>query len=57
MIEQRLPIATYKAEWSYLKPNEEARRYTELTTVELWVPRIFGFLYSVLITVGIVLSI
>lgn len=56
MIEQRLPIATYKAEWLYLKPNEEARRYTELTTVELWVPRIFGFLYSVLITVGLVLS-
>lgn len=57
MIEQRLPIAAYKAEWLYLKSNKEARKYTELTKVELWVPRMFSFLYIALMVIGIVLAI
>lgn len=57
MIEKRLPVAMYEAEWSCLKPKGEARKYKELTTVELWIPRIFGFLYIVLMVMGILLHI
>lgn len=47
-IEQKLPLAMYKAEWAYLKPKRGVSRYEQLTTVELWVPRIFALIYSVL---------
>jgi hypothetical protein len=57
MMEKRLPGAMYEAEWSCLKPKGEARRYKELTTVELWVPRIFGSLYLALAVVGLILTI
>lgn len=52
-IEKKLPLAMYKAEWSYLKPKREASKYKQLTIVERWVPRIFAILYFVLMLVAI----
>lgn len=53
-IEDRLPLAMYKAEWSYLKPKNRVSRYTELTKVERWVPIIFAAIYLVLIVIALV---
>jgi len=47
-IEKKLPLAMYKAEWSYLKPKAGVSKYTQLTVVECWVPRIFAVLYLIL---------
>ena len=44
-IEQKLPLAMYKAEWSYLKPERGISRYKQLTVVEILVPKIFGGVY------------
>jgi hypothetical protein len=54
-IEQKLPLAIYKAEWAYLKPKNKTDRYKQLTIVELWVPKIFGVTYSVLMLIAIFL--
>lgn len=53
IIEEKLPLAAFKAEWLYLKPEENQPRYTQLTTVERVVPIIFAGLYSVLIVVAL----
>lgn len=57
MMEKRLPVAMYEAEWSCLKSRRGALKYKELTAVELWVPRVFGFLYLVLMVIGLILAI
>lgn len=54
-IEKKLPLEMYNAEWTYLKPKKGVSRYTQLTVVERWVPRIFGMLYLVLMLVAIFL--
>jgi len=48
LIEQKLPLAMYKAEWAYLKPKKGVSRYKQLTVVEMWVPKIFAIVYLVL---------
>lgn len=55
LIEQKLPLAMYKAEWSYLKPKKRLSRYRQLTVVELWVPRIFAVVYLVLMIMATIL--
>lgn len=54
-IEQKLPLAMYKAEWAYLKPNRESSRYKQLTVVEILVPKIFGVVYFVLMIMAVLL--
>ena len=54
-IEQKLPLAMYRAEWSYLKPKNKVKRYKQLTVVELWVPKIFAIVYFVLMLMAIFL--
>lgn len=56
-IEQKLPLAMYKAEWSYLKPKGGASRYKQLTVVEVLVPKIFGLVYLVLMIMAAILLI
>ncbi len=53
-IEKKLPLAMYKAEWSYLKPKNRVSRYMELTRVERWVPIIFAAIYLVLMLIALV---
>jgi len=55
MIEQRLPLAMYEAEWAYLKPKKGLSRYKQLTVVEFWVPRIFSGVYLALMLAAIYL--
>ena len=55
-IEKKLPLAMYKAEWAYLKPNNKINRYTELTSVERWVPIIFATIYFVLMLIALILA-
>jgi len=52
-IEQKLPLAMYKAEWSYLKPERGISRYKQLTVVETLVPKIFGGVYCVLMIIAV----
>ena len=54
-IEQKLPLAGYKAEWSYLKPERGVSKYKQLTVVEILVPKIFGGLYFVLMIMAALL--
>lgn len=53
MIESRLPLAVYRAEWSYLSPMEEQPRYTQLTSLERYIPVIFAGLYLALMITGL----
>lgn len=55
LIERKLPLAMYTAEWSYLKPKEGVSGYKRLTVVELWVPKIFAVVYLVLMIIGAIL--
>ena len=51
MIEERLPYKIFSDEWRYLKQDRAARwrgRYTELGTVERFVPWVFAMLYVLL---------
>ena len=45
----------FKAEWSYLKPKGETSRYTQLTVVEVLVPKIFAGIYVALMVVATIL--
>jgi len=55
LIEKKLPLAMFKAEWSYLKPKGETSRYTQLTVVEVLVPKIFAGIYVALMVVATIL--
>jgi len=57
LIEEKLPLAMYKAEWKYLKPKREVDRYKQLTIVESWVPRIFACVYLALMIIATILLI
>lgn len=54
-VEDRLPLAMYKAEWSYLKPKGKPSRYKQLTVVEVLVPKIFGGVYLALFVIAAIL--
>ena len=55
LIEQKLPLAMYKTEWSYLRPERGVSRYKQLTVVELLVPKIFAVVYLVLMIMAVIL--
>jgi len=55
-IEQKLPAAAFNVEWALLNPENKATKYPQLTKVERWVPRIFIFLYLVLMLIGVASS-
>ena len=54
-IERKLPVAAFDIEWACLTQQDKDSKYPELTKVEKWVPIIFGFLYFVLIVIGVLL--
>jgi len=45
MIESKLPLAVYEAEWKVLGQEKDPKRYRSLTRVESYVPLIFIVLY------------
>ena len=45
LIEERLPLAPYKAEWIELGQGKDASRYTPFTHIEIWIPRCFILMY------------
>jgi hypothetical protein len=49
MIEKRLPLALYDAEWEILGKGRNPKLYRPLTHVENWVPLLFGLLYLLLV--------
>lgn len=48
-IEARLPLALYDTEWEILGRGKHKSIYWPFTHIELWVPRIFITIYTVLI--------
>ena len=48
-IEEKLPVKAFETEWALLTGERKTDKYPHLTRVERWVPRIFSFLYLVLI--------
>lgn len=44
-IEERLPIAPYRAEWFYLDEGKDPKKYTPFTHLEIWIPRLFIVMY------------
>lgn len=48
-IESRLPLALYDTEWEALGRGENKEIYWPFTHIELWVPRIFIAIYSLLL--------
>jgi len=52
LIEKKLPLAMFKAEWSYLKSKRGTSRYKQLTVVEVLVPKIFAGIYVALMVVA-----
>jgi hypothetical protein len=49
LIEERLPLSPYHTEWVALGEGKDSRRYTPFTHLEIWVPRCFIIMYSVMI--------
>jgi hypothetical protein len=45
LMEERLPISPYKAEWAALGKGADPRRYTPFTHLEVWIPRLFILMY------------
>lgn len=53
VIESRLPLALYDTEWEMLERGKNKKVYWPFSHIELWVPRIFILIYT-LILVSIV---
>jgi hypothetical protein len=49
LIEERLPLSPYHTEWLALGEGKDSKRYTPFTHLEIWVPRCFIIMYSVMI--------
>lgn len=47
MIEAKLPIAPYDAEWKAIGSGIDAKKYKPFTHVELWIPWVFMAIYLV----------
>jgi hypothetical protein len=52
-IESKLPASPYTKEWQVLGKGRSPERYLPLTEVEKWVPRLFIFMYLVMLTVSV----
>jgi len=46
-IEERLPIAPYRAEWFFVGEGKDPTKYTPFTHLEIWIPRFFILMYLV----------
>jgi hypothetical protein len=46
-IEQDLPIQPFSDEWKILKSSTSNRKYRSFHEIEIWIPRVFFFLYLV----------
>jgi hypothetical protein len=49
LMEQRLPLAPYHAEWIALGEGKDRKVYVPFTHLEIWVPRSFMLMYAILI--------
>lgn len=49
LMEQRLPLAPYHAEWIALGEGKDSKVYVPFTHLEIWVPRSFMLMYFILI--------
>ena len=49
LMEQRLPLAPFHAEWLALGEANNTQRYVPFTHLEIWIPRSFILMYGVLI--------
>jgi hypothetical protein len=47
-IEKRLPLELYKYEWDTLKQGKDKKTYYPFSHIELWIPWIFGAIYTIL---------
>lgn len=47
-IEEHLPLALYKYEWEVLGKGEDKSKYYPFSHIELWIPWIFGAIYTLL---------
>lgn len=45
LLEQRLPVAPYAAEWVALGEGKDSKKYTPFTHMEIWVPASFVLMY------------
>jgi hypothetical protein len=53
-LEERLPASPYwQAEWTALGLGRDPKLYRPLTSVERWIPRLFGVVYTVGAMLGI----
>ena len=48
-IERRLPSAGFLAEWDFIERLNEKEKHREMTTIEIWIPVVFGVIYIVMI--------
>jgi hypothetical protein len=55
MIERKLPLAVYTAEWKVLGEGKNPKKYRQLTTAEKRVPLIFIGLYVFVVTLYVLL--
>lgn len=53
VIEEKLPLSLYSAEWNLLGKGENSKLYKPITSIELIIPIIFTIIYLVLILVNI----
>jgi len=49
LIEQKLPLAPYDAEWEMIGRGEDVKKYLPFTHVEFFVPWVFGGLHTFVI--------
>jgi hypothetical protein len=45
LMEERLPLSPYKAEWIALGEGKDSKLYTPFTHLEIWVPRCFVIMH------------
>ena len=48
MIEKKLPLSPFKAEWIALGEGNEKKKYTTITKLEIWIPRLLISMYAIL---------
>lgn len=48
-VEKYLPLSLYKYEWEMLGEGKDKKKYYPFSHVELWIPVVFGVLYTLLI--------
>ncbi len=44
-LEERLPVAPYRAEWFLVDEGNDGTKYTPFTHLEIWIPRSFIVMY------------